>query len=183
MFIRKDIFNFTFWSKTCSLRKWYLIGMCLAFKCITRFLDILMPLVLSQKIDIVCEKLTWISCRIWIIQRSCVQQVAIAMYHASIVDNAIELCFLLNQETKHCPKRNAPPLTLFRLLMLPTKFASIYAWSVKYFFFGYHNSKSRVPCRYLNILFTALRWVSIGFAWKHLTMPTACMISGLVPVR
>lgn len=64
--------NFIFWSKTYSLRKWYLTGMCLVFECIIGFLNILMTLVLSQKIDMGCEQVTWICCRVWIIQSNCV---------------------------------------------------------------------------------------------------------------
>ena len=41
------------------------------------------------------------------------QQDAAATYSASAVDNAIELCFLLNQDTNLEPIKNAPPLVFF----------------------------------------------------------------------
>jgi len=41
----------------------------------------------------------WISYKVCIIQSSCVQQDAAATYSTSAVDKAIELCFLLNQDT------------------------------------------------------------------------------------
>ena len=40
--------NMIFFSVTCSLRKWNLMGMCLVLECITRFLDMFITLVLSQ---------------------------------------------------------------------------------------------------------------------------------------
>ena len=39
------------------------------------------------------------SCKVCIIQSSCVQQDVAATYFASAVDNEIELYFLLNQDT------------------------------------------------------------------------------------
>ena len=38
------------------------------------------------------------------------QQDATATYSASVVDNAMELCFLLNHDTNLGPMKNAPPL-------------------------------------------------------------------------
>ena len=43
--------NLTFCSSTCSRRKWYLIGMCLVFECMTGFFEMLIALVLSHKIE------------------------------------------------------------------------------------------------------------------------------------
>ena len=42
--------------KTCSLRKWNLIGICFVFECRTGFLEMLMALVLWQKIGIGSHK-------------------------------------------------------------------------------------------------------------------------------
>jgi hypothetical protein len=42
-----------------------------------------------------------------------VQQVAVAMYYASVVDNVMDPCFLLSHETNESPRKNAPPLVLF----------------------------------------------------------------------
>jgi hypothetical protein len=42
-----------------------------------------------------------------------VQQVAAAMYSASVVDKEMEPCFLLSQDTNESPKKNAPPLVFF----------------------------------------------------------------------
>jgi hypothetical protein len=49
-----------------------------------------------------------------------VQQVATAMYFASVVDKEMEPFFLLSHATKESPKKNAPPLVLF---LLSTQFA------------------------------------------------------------
>ena len=43
--------NFTTFCATCSLRKWYLIGMCLVFEWSTGFFEILIALVLSHLIE------------------------------------------------------------------------------------------------------------------------------------
>ena len=175
--------NLTFCSSTYSCRKWYLIGMCLVLECITRFFEILVALVLSHRMEMGGEHLIWISCNGCIIQRSWVQHDAATTYSASAVDKAIELCFLLNQDTNRGPIYNAPPLLLFQSSILPAQSASVYAWRVRSAFFGYHSPKSWVPCRYLNIIFTAWRWDSFGLAWNHPTIPTTCIMSGLVPVR
>ena len=67
------------------------------------------------------------SCNVCFIQRSYVQQDATATYSASAVDNAIELCFLLNQDTNLGPMKNAPPLVFFPSSTLPAQSASVYA--------------------------------------------------------
>jgi len=87
-------------SNTCSLRKWYLIGMWFIMDFITISFDILIEIVLSQKIDIGWVQSNWMYFRLWIIQSNCVQYDAIAMYSTLAVDKEIELWFLLSQETK-----------------------------------------------------------------------------------
>jgi hypothetical protein len=42
-----------------------------------------------------------------------VQQVAAAMYSSSAVDRDTVDCFLLDQLTRHPPRKNAAPLVLF----------------------------------------------------------------------
>jgi hypothetical protein len=42
----------TLCSTTCSLRKWYLMGISFVFEFITRFFEMLIALVLSHMIDI-----------------------------------------------------------------------------------------------------------------------------------
>lgn len=54
------------------------------------------------------------------------QQDAATTYSASAVDNAIELCFLLNQDTNLEPIKNAPPLVLFLSSTLPAQSTSVY---------------------------------------------------------
>ena len=117
--------NLTFCSSTCSLIKWYLIGICLAFECMTRFFEMLIALVLSHKMEIDGVQVIWKSYNVCIIQRSWVQQDAAATYSASAVDNTIELCFLLNQDTNLEPIKNAPPLVLFLSSTLLAQSASI----------------------------------------------------------
>jgi len=91
----------------------------------TGFFEILIALVLSQKIEIGGVQVICISCNVCIIQRSCVQQDVAATYSASAVDKAIELCFLLNQDTNLEPMKNAPPLVLFLSSTLPAQSASV----------------------------------------------------------
>jgi hypothetical protein len=66
------------------------------------------------------------------------------IYITSSVDSDINVCFLLSHDTRHFPRKNAPPLVLFLSTTLPAQSASVYAFNVKYFVFGYHNPKSKV---------------------------------------
>jgi hypothetical protein len=61
------------------------------------------------------------------------------MYYIFIVDNEIEDCFLLSQDIKKIPKKNAPPLVLFLLSTLFSQSASIYVVRVNSSPFGYHS--------------------------------------------
>jgi hypothetical protein len=171
--------NLTTLSFTCSLKNWYLIGICFIFECITGFFEMLIALVLSLSIEIgfLCSIL--MSCSVSFIHRICVQQVVVSMYSSSVVDNEIEDCFLLSQDTKWSPKKNAPPLVLFLSSTLLAQSASVYVVRVKYSPFGYHNPNSKVPFKYLNIRLTAYTCVSLGAAWNLPNRPTACIIYGL----
>lgn len=115
----------TLWSMTFSLRKWYLIGMGFALKCIARFLDIPMELVLSHKIDIGWGKSTWMSYIFWIIHNNWVQYVVAVIYYASTIEKEIELCFLLIQETKDSPRKKSPPLVHFLSSIISPQYASV----------------------------------------------------------
>jgi len=75
------------------------MGMCLVLECMTGFFEILMALVLSHRMEMGGVHVIWMSCKVRIMQSSCVEQDAVATYYASAVDNEIELCFLLNQDT------------------------------------------------------------------------------------
>jgi hypothetical protein len=79
------------------------------------------------------------------------------MYFYFLVDSDVDVCFLLSHATRHFPRKDAPPLVLFLSSILPSQSASVYAFNVKYFYFGYHNQNSKVPLRYLDILFTYFR--------------------------
>lgn len=116
--------NLIFCSVTCSWRKWYLIGICLVLECITGFFEILMALVLSQKIVIGCLISMLTSLKASFIHIICVQQSAAAIYSASVVERDIDDYFLLSQETRKSPIKNAFPLVLFRSSMLPSQSAS-----------------------------------------------------------
>ena len=106
-------FNLTTLFVTCSLKKWYLIGICLVLEWRTGFFDILMGLVLSQWRGTWSRYFTSKYASVWIIQRICVHYVEATMHSASLVDKDIEPCFLLGHATKESPKKNAPPLVLF----------------------------------------------------------------------
>jgi hypothetical protein len=76
------------------------------------------------------------------------------MYSASVVDSDVDVCFLLSHATRHFPKKKSPPLVLFLSSILPAQSTSVYAVRLNYLSFGYHNPSSKVPLRYMNILFT-----------------------------
>ena len=82
----------TFWD-TCSLRKWYFIGMCFVLECMTKSFDIFMILVLSQFIIIGCSYLTSKSSSFCFIQMTWVQHDAAAIYSASAMESEMEDCF------------------------------------------------------------------------------------------
>ena len=85
--------SFNFCSSTYSLRKWYLIGICLILESIKNLFETLIALVLSHIMEMGGEKLIWISCNVRLIQGSCVQHDATSTYSSSTVDKEIELCF------------------------------------------------------------------------------------------
>jgi hypothetical protein len=86
-----------------------------------------------------------------------VEQDAIAMYSVSVVDSDVDVYILLSHATKNFPKKNAHPLVFFLSSILLAQSASMYAVRLKYLSFGYHNPSSKVPLRYLNILFTSFK--------------------------
>ena len=112
-FVEEMKINWTTLFVTYSLKKWYLIGMCLVLEWRTGFLDTVMALVLSQWRGMGSSYFISKSASVWIIQRICVQQVAATMYSASAMDKYIDPFFLLSHATKESPKKNAPPLVLF----------------------------------------------------------------------
>ena len=117
--------NLTFFSSTYSCKKWYLRGICLVLEWITGFFEILMAILLSHKMEMGGENLIWISCNVFIIQRICVQHDATTTYFSSAIDNRMELCFLLKQDTNRCPIQNAPPLMIFHSSTFPSHSASM----------------------------------------------------------
>ena len=56
-----------FFSLTCSLRKWNLMGMCFVLQCITGFLDMFIALVLSQSIGVGSSYFTCMSSNVFLI--------------------------------------------------------------------------------------------------------------------
>jgi hypothetical protein len=63
--------------------------------------------------------------KVCFIQSTCVQHAVVAMYYASAVDREIDDCFLLNQETRLFPRKNASPLVIFLSSTLPDQYASM----------------------------------------------------------
>lgn len=95
-----------FFSTIYSLTKWYLIRMCLIFECITRFLEILMTLVLSQKIGRGSSNFTWRSCKVCFIQRTWVQQVVVATYFISAMGMRLKIpSFSTTKQDNHLNRR------------------------------------------------------------------------------
>lgn len=55
----------------------------------------------------------------------------------------------------------------------------MYVFKVKYFLLEYHDSKSILPFRYLNIIFSTCIWVSFGVDWNLVTNTTTYIIAGI----
>ena len=132
-------FNWTTMFVTFSLKKWYLIGMCLVLEWSTVFLDILMALVLSQWRGMGSTYFTSKYASVWIIQIICLQWVAVAMYSAYVVENDIEPFFLLSHRTKESPKKNAPPLVIFLSSKQFSQSTSEYVFNWRFWFLGYQR--------------------------------------------
>ena len=103
---------------TWSLIKWCLISICLVRECWTRFLVILMALMLSQKIRILCKVIPK-SLNCCLIHKIWAEQLPTAIYSASTVKRATEFYFLLNQDTSIWPRNWHVPLVLFLSILLP----------------------------------------------------------------
>ena len=76
-----------------SLRKWYIISICLALEFMIGFLDRLIALVLSHFKEM-WLRITPKSLSCYFIQRLWSQQLPAAIYSAYVVDNATQACFL-----------------------------------------------------------------------------------------
>jgi len=119
--------NQTCYSRTWSRRKWYFIRIRLVLECMTGFLEMLMALVLSQYMGIGWLKSTMTSSNDCFIHKTWVQHSVAAIYSTSAVDKETEDYFLLDQATKHSPKKNAFPLVIFLSSMLHAQSALVYA--------------------------------------------------------
>ena len=80
------------------------MGMFFVLECITVFLDMFIVLVLSQNIGMGSSYFTWVSSNVCLIQMTCVQHAAAAIYSTSVVDKDTDDYFLLDQATRQFPK-------------------------------------------------------------------------------
>ena len=85
----------------------------MALECWTGFLDKVMALVLLQWMTVGSSQRTLISCKVCLIDSTCVQHYVAAMNSALVVDKETEVCFWLIQEISDSPKKKDPPLVLF----------------------------------------------------------------------
>jgi hypothetical protein len=173
----KAIFSFS----TLSLRKCYLTSMCLVLEWSTGFFATLMALVLSHWSG------TWVysspkSLMVYVIQRSW-EQLAAAMYSASIVDWATLDCLREDQDTKEDPKNWQVLEVDFLSNRHPAKSASEKLWRAKEEDAEYQRPKSGVWHKYLNMRLTACRCEVLGDAWKRAHRHTENWMSGLVAVK
>ena len=134
-----------------SLRKWWLISICLVLECIKGFLDRLMSLVLSH-FKGMWSRITPKSSRCCFIQRLWTQQLPAAIYSASALDNATYACFLQFQDTRELPKRWHVPLVFFLSSLHRAKSKFEKPIRFKEVPLGYHKPALVVPLRYLMIL-------------------------------
>jgi hypothetical protein len=174
----KAIFPFS----TLSLRKWYLSSMCLVLEWSTGFFATLMVLVLSHWSG------TWVyfslkSLMVYVIQRSWEQQLAAAMYSASVVDWATLDCLRDDQDTKEDPKNCQVPEVDFLSNRHPAKSASGKPWRAKEEDAEYQRPKSGVWRKYLNMRLTACRCKVLGDAWKRAHKHTENWMSCLVALK
>ena len=139
MFYRRNKIQLITLFVTCSLKMWYLIGMCLVLEWRTRFLETLMELVLSQWRGMGSTYITSKFSIVYIIDSTCVQHVESTMYSTSIVYKDINPCFLLNHATKESPMKNAPPLVLFISSKEFSQSTFEYAVNWRLWFLGYQR--------------------------------------------
>jgi hypothetical protein len=146
---------------TLSLRKWYLTSICLVLEWSTGFWATLMALVVSH------VRGTWDhsspkSLNVYVIQSSCVQQLAVATYSTSVVDWATLDCLREYQETSEEPINWQVPEVDFRSTQHPTKSSSEKPGSEREEDAVYQRPSSAVYRRYLKICLTACRCEVLG---------------------
>jgi hypothetical protein len=113
------------------------------------------------------------------IHKICAQQLPVVMYSASVIDSAILFYFLDDHETSDLPNNWQVSEVLFLSTLSPAYSESEYPTSSKLAPLGYHNPTSCVCFKYLNILFVAFKWLSLGEAWNLAHMHTLNITSGL----
>ena len=96
-----------------------------------------------------------------------------AIYSASVVLKATELCFLLHQDTMEDPKVKQQPDVLFRSTALPARSASAYPCKLMSTMEAYLRPYPIVPWRYLNTCFTTIQWVCLDWLMNWLSTFTA----------
>ena len=112
--------------------------------------------------------------------QNCLSQTAsfvqwlIAIYSASVVDNAMIGCFLHFQEISSTPMRNTFPVVDLRSFVSPTQFLKAILFPLKY------NLKSTTPFKYLMMFVIAIQCGWPTFNMNKLIVLTANVISALV---
>lgn len=106
----------------------------------------------------------------------------IAMYSASVVEMATEVCFFDSQLIGQFPNRKTYPEYDFRSERFLPWSASEYPISCSFPSRGKNKEKFRVPFIYLNTRLTAEWWQGWGFAENWERKETECARSGRVPV-
>jgi hypothetical protein len=106
------------------------------------------------------------SLMVYVIQRSWEQQLAAAMYSASVVDWATLDYLWEDQDTKEDPKNWRVPEVDFISNRHSAKYASEKPWSAKEEDAKYQRPKSGVWRKYLNMRLTTCRCKVLRDAWK-----------------
>ena len=128
------------------------MAICLCFECITRFLEMLIALVLSQNITIGSLIFCFIPSNNCLNHRMFEQFTAAATYSASAMDWDVQFFFFLIQETNLFPRKKAPSLVLFLSSIFPAQSTSLNTFKFKFPLSLYYNPYSSVPFKYLMIL-------------------------------
>ena len=123
----------------------------------------------------------WISPRRDLIQDICLVVLDMAIYSASVEDNATVFCHLVNHETGEFARNRTYPVMDSRLSGFAAQSLSVYPKNLSWFAPLNHNARFLVDPRYL-MMYSAWLWCSWeGLAQNCDMRITAKAMSGWVP--
>jgi hypothetical protein len=157
--------------KCHSLMKWWRTSMCSVLACWTRLLVSFMALSLSHSNGTYLNLLPK-SSKVTFIQSNCAQWLLAKIYSTLAIESATPFCFFDDKDTSDLPNSWHVPDVLFLSTLHPAQLESDYPTNSKFDPFGCHKPTFCVCFKYLNILFVAFKWLSLGEAWNLAHMHT-----------